>query len=416
MHISMCIHVPFVELMYLFITMFITLSTVINHFLLSISARPYRHVDAFGGSPRRNGHFPIHLFNGMRPTVGTLLGLHPDDFLTIIDFIPDDQAASLVVNNDIVGFRVGTNFLAHYGNHMNLTMLCRAHKISLPSNAKSVSRMVAALSSHSCKTSPSCSDNIMTIFRRPIQSRVNPWNLENPFRYKDNLSTTLESDTVLPDIRPIMEADTCKFPPLPPSKEFLADIVRQWCSHLSTEALEEFPCAVCAQATIRSQLVSVSMTDPCFDLLDGFRPAVTPKHLQTASILCPAGITTNQGVECANVCKACWRALQKQTLPDVSLANGLWLGDVPPELSRLNFVEKLMVACYRHNVCVITVGVGQRKMRANAIVFSQPVARFHERLPQSRAEMDECLAVVFLGSSTVSGHDLRRTPLIIRRK
>ena len=64
-------------------------------------------------------------------------------------------------------------------------------------------------------------------------------------------------------------------------------------------------------------------------------------------------------------------------LPRLLLVNGMWLGSVPPELSKLNFVEKIAIEHYRHNVCIVTVKGGGKKMRmhANAVVFAQPVAK-----------------------------------------
>ena len=55
-------------------------------------------------------------------------------------------------------------------------------------------------------------------------------------------------------------------------------------------------------------------------------------------------------------------------------------------MTALSFVKKLLVARYRHNVCVseVTVkntAIRHRKLKANAIVHTQPVAKFYDILP-----------------------------------
>lgn len=94
----------------------------------------------------------------------------------------------------------------------------------------------------------------------------------------------------------------------------------------------------------------------------------------------------------------------------------MWLEDVPDELRVLNFVEKLLVSRYRHNVCVVQVSKGQRKMTANAIVFAQPVAKFYSILPPPPADIGDCLVVMFTGPSGPTPADFERTPFVIRRK
>ncbi|KAH9925082.1 hypothetical protein B0H21DRAFT_781396 [Amylocystis lapponica] len=53
-------------------------------------------------------------------------------------------------------------------------------------------------------------------------------------------------------------------------------------------------------------------------------------------------------------------------------------------------------------------------MCANAVVFSQPVAKFYSVLPPPRADMDECLAVLFTGPAKPTVADFKRTPLLLR--
>src|SRR5882762_4091806 len=47
-----------------------------------------------------------------------------------------------------------------------------------------------------------------------------------------------------------------------------------------------------------------------------------------------------------DACHDCLRALRNNQTPALSLANGMWIGDVPPELAILTLPEKVLVAKY----------------------------------------------------------------------
>ena len=101
-------------------------------------------------------------------------------------------------------------------------------------------------------------------------------------------------------------------------------------------------------------------------------------------------------------------------MPRYALANGLWVGEVPAALADLSFVEKLAIARCRHNVFVVKVYKGQRKTCANAVVFPQPVEKFAAVLPPPRAELDQCLAVLFTGNDAPTENGFKHTPLLLR--
>ncbi|KAH7905163.1 hypothetical protein BJ138DRAFT_1018108, partial [Hygrophoropsis aurantiaca] len=119
---------------------------------------------------------------------------------------------------------------------------------------------------------------------------------------------------------------------------------------------------------------------------------------------------------CSRVCSICVSTLRMGKTPVLSLANGLWVGEVPEQLRGLSYVEKLLIARVRHNRCIVRVSSsGMHKMIANAISFKQPTHKIYNALPPSMEDLDEMLAIVFTGPCAPTQDDFKRTPLLVRR-
>ena len=71
--------------------------------------------------------------------------------------------------------------------------------------------------------------------------------------------------------------------------------------------------------------------------------------------------------KCKHVCHECIKFLEKKVIPPNALANGLWVGNIPKELSDLTFVERLLVSQVQSNHCIVHVLKSGWKMQANAI-------------------------------------------------
>jgi uncharacterized protein DUF6570/helitron helicase-like protein len=100
----------------------------------------------------------------------------------------------------------------------------------------------------------------------------------------------------------------------------------------------------------------------------------------------------------------------------MALANGLWVGNIPKELSDLTFVERLLVSRIRSNRCIVHVLKGGWKMRANAIMFPAPVPKLCNILPPPIEELDEVIAFMFTGVAQPTAEDMKRTPMLARRR
>ncbi len=215
------------------------------------------------------------------------------------------------------------------------------------------------------------------------------------------------------------------FPPRVPSKVDLAHFVSDWCDAFSPASVAESICGVCGRITALAELTSVP--ESSLDLTPLVRSGAGVTRLERLSaddpvceydgpILDERGRFMQSEMAFLRVCQHCLPALTSGSLPRHALANGLWVGDVPPELKELNFVERLLVVQERHNACTVRVSkVGHRRMRANAVIFPQPVRKFYSMLPPPREDIEECLSILFVGTCLPTEKDFQRTPFIVRR-
>ncbi len=120
------------------------------------------------------------------------------------------------------------------------------------------------------------------------------------------------------------------------------------------------------------------------------------------------------------ICLDCRASVRKGVIPKNALAGDLWLGEVPEVLSRLSFVERMLISCVHHNCCFIRValaghpGLGSRKMISHVIAFEAPVSKIYDILPPLRDQLDEVLAILFTGPTLPTNDEMKRTPLLIR--
>ncbi|KAJ3551659.1 hypothetical protein NM688_g4576 [Phlebia brevispora] len=335
------------------------------------------------------GSFSVRFLRQFPLVAGTLEGLYDGDVL-----VYDGERLVMEVrevDREHVALQVPVAQLCGNLNRASLGTLCYRHKILTAVSQRVVAELRTAVQDHVC--GEQCG-HYAVMFRRPVLSMVNPFHLAEPS--VTNLGRN-DSDA--------------EFPPKPHSRHALAEFVKEWCTEISADVLGEAVCAVCGQLTIEQQQKKIAVDNPLLKLLciEGVvASAVSDDRM--APVLCPAGICDN-GAQCS-VCGVCMKALRRRTVPNIALANGLWVGEVPECLARLNFVEKLVVARYRHNACIVKVHKGGYKMSANAIVFPQPVAKLNAVLPVPKEDLDEMLAILFTGPTAPLESDFKRTPFI----
>ncbi|TFK79179.1 hypothetical protein K466DRAFT_506002, partial [Polyporus arcularius HHB13444] len=216
---------------------------------------------------------------------------------------------------------------------------------------------------------------------------------------------------------------TTVFPPPALSARDQADFVREWCQASSATSLAEGPCGVCARLTASRELHTVSEDQVDLSCLCRDGESVTRKERHSADepiaelsgpILYTPVVRVVDGNRVFPCCTPCLNRIKRHKLPKYALANGRWVGECPKELQGLTYVEQLLIARHRHSFCVAQVSCGQRFLAANVIVFGQPVARMYDALPPPKKDIQECLAVLFVGAAKPTDEDVRRTPFLVR--
>ena len=191
-------------------------------------------------------------------------------------------------------------------------------------------------------------------------------------------------------------------------------IISGFCNDTHPSKFEEAGCAVCGQLVVMTKLTKLTDLKCSLDPLVRVGVTRLPRNSADDPIEEIEGPIID--VNCKHVCHECVSFLEKKVMPPMALANGLWVGNVPKELSDLTFVERLLVSRVRSNRCIVHVLKGGWKMRANAIMFPTPVPKLCNILPPPVDQLDEVIAFMFTGVAQPTAEDMKRTPMLARRR
>ncbi|KAJ3526701.1 hypothetical protein NMY22_g10064 [Coprinellus aureogranulatus] len=309
------------------------------------------------------------------------------------------------------------------------------HGVALPSRAKRV-EVDTVLSTHIChgcvnlgavleivpgkqmqtnarkkvyraKNDASQSSELMNTARDDIKLAAKPRSKKK----KDIVNEEDDSPRQLNFVRE--ECEQTVFPPCPLDPEIEAEIAARACAKFEPAIFEEAGCAVCGMLVPLKELSKLKSIKGHLDVLE--REGCAKNERNTSED--PVGGYTGPVLDtsCDKVCNDCRASLRKGTIPKYALANGLWLGAIPKELSELRYVERLLVAKVRHTVCWAKVSTGMRKMKANFVAFESPMPHIYERLPPPKADIEEVLAILFTGPTRPTTETYKRTPFLVRR-
>ena len=105
-----------------------------------------------------------------------------------------------------------------------------------------------------------------------------------------------------------------------------------------------------------------------------------------------------------HICTDCWTSLAKEKVPKFSVANKVWIGDVPKELQGLTIPEQRLIALYRHNSCIVklhssfhSAATAQSAIKGNCISFPQDVVNIATSLPLQLEDLCDSLKIIFVG-------------------
>ncbi|KAI0694720.1 hypothetical protein C8Q76DRAFT_634118, partial [Earliella scabrosa] len=168
-----------------------------------------------------------------------------------------------------------------------------------------------------------------------------------------------------------------QFPPKPASHSNVESIIAGFAKDVQVANFLESGCAVCGLLTSGTQLQKLDCAEFDRDLLLA-RGLVTRQERFSVNdpvIEIPGPVLLPH---CNDICTSCLKELQNGKLPVDSLANGLWIGEVPPALQGLSWTEKMIISRVKHNMCIVKVHMsGMSKMKANVVSHSLPMPKIY---------------------------------------
>jgi hypothetical protein len=167
-------------------------------------------------------------------------------------------------------------------------------------------------------------------------------------------------------------------------------------------------------------LQPVASLRPLKEIEAGLAPLHRPSVTRKIRVSPRDAITTLNGLViasgCDSVCIVCYNQLKQGKMPKNALANGLWLGNVPPELRDLSWMEQKLIARINTNYYMVPVHSSWLyKMKTNVFCSATPMKKVYNTLPPARNEFEQVLAILFIGPALPSPTNHKRTPLLVRR-
>lgn len=205
---------------------------------------------------------------------------------------------------------------------------------------------------------------------------------------------------------------TTQFPPDPPDQRLKSEVIEGWVRDVTFPCIEESGCSVCGVLYPVKDLKSLKSLNIDLNILTV--TGVTMKERMSAD----EPLEDEEGPVLTgdkdSVCISCVRSLQKNQVPLLALANGLWIGEIPDQLKGLTWMEQRLIAKVIYNNCLAWVYTGAQKMRANAISHAIPISKVYDILPSKREECEELLAVVYISPFAPKEGEYKHTPFIVR--
>lgn len=209
-----------------------------------------------------------------------------------------------------------------------------------------------------------------------------------------------------------------------PTREQYLQRHRDFIERTSNAALQLEVCVCCARELGASDGQSQRLcTVPNIDLLVPFSPH--PAHrLLDGRLLVLEKISGEGDAAEGWFCSECLASLAARRLPPLSLSNGMWIGDVPEELSQLSIPEQLLIAlhfprCFVFKLHPRNRGSNdpdslQRGMTGNVSTYAMntnEIAQMLEgnKMPRPTSVLASLIAVTFIGQGTLPKRWIKST-------
>ncbi|EAU82018.2 ATP-dependent DNA helicase PIF1 [Coprinopsis cinerea okayama7 len=129
----------------------------------------------------------------------------------------------------------------------------------------------------------------------------------------------------------------------PPSVEVIKSCTKAFIERTNNDALAMTACTVCAREVFLNESQAVKVED--IPHRQRLKPATPHEaHQLTDGILLHP--RTYDLTDEVRICFECLRCLEKDRTPKLSLANNMWIGDVPRELKGLTLPERILIGLY----------------------------------------------------------------------
>ncbi|CAF1311364.1 unnamed protein product [Adineta ricciae] len=229
--------------------------------------------------------------------------------------------------------------------------------------------------------------------------------------------------------------DQYKWPAAIPThlKEYCLE---DFCNNISMSVLRQCICMICNVRASASTMKEYDFENipnlerlSCHaDLIDILirTPQSTPN---IGSVFCSSsnGVFYKKGYNVSsktgNICQECYSALMKDKIPMFSVANKMWIGDVPSVLQQLTIAEEILISLYRHSSCVIKLqspfrhhSTAQSALRGNVITFMHDMPNIVTSLPLNVDDLCDTLKIIFVGAHVPSRIELRKVCGVNRQR
>lgn len=217
------------------------------------------------------------------------------------------------------------------------------------------------------------------------------------------------------------------------SQEDKDTMIRKFRDATSSNALMKCLCAVCAELHFEKFMHKslISLKDKQVQLL---RKRYTTAELNPFKddvildgfMLDPEGVTKDSSGEAyIKCCKYCYTAMYKHNrLPKFALANNMFIGPVPKELSELTIMEECMLTLRRAKVFILHLNdvhekksaKYQRGLKGHIIIHPSYPEQLSRKLPHAMDDVVRHVCVLFVGSSPPTKEWLLKyaKPLLVR--